>query len=64
MQNVKLIKFIDTDYHSDLTIGNVYDVESTYVYPEGSVYTGLVARIRDDAGDQNELYEGEYEVIE
>lgn len=61
MQKVKLIKFIEEDYfNGDLTIGNVYKVESVH-----KRYKGLVVTIEaDDRGDQNELYEGEYEVVE
>lgn len=69
MKKVKLVKFIDTNsdpYHIDLTIGKVYDVDTDncYNWPEGSIYTGQVAAIKDDAGEPNELYEGEYEIVE
>lgn len=53
---VKLVKFINFEITHDLTIGKVYDVD--YVDNDGDVW------IIDDAGDENNLYVGEFEVIE
>jgi hypothetical protein len=57
MKKVKLIKILDdVDAKSlDLTIGNIYDVT---VVDEGYV------NILDDKEEWNELYDGEYEVVE
>lgn len=62
MKSVKLVKFNDGETTLGLTIGNVYKVAGTYTFPDSEK---LVVTIEeDDDGDENELYEGEYEVIE
>lgn len=53
---VKLIEFNDAVGLACLTIGNIYEVMGQY--------KGTVA-IKDDIGEDSELYEGEYaEVID
>lgn len=64
---VKLIKLLDEvgDWkdldNNDLTIGQTYEVIEEYsnlCTEPNSVW------IIDDAGDENEIYEGEYEVVD
>jgi hypothetical protein len=56
---VKLINFKEGEnvlFTQDLTIGKVYDV--AYFDDDGDAW------IIDDAGDENNLYAGEFEVID
>lgn len=62
MKSVKLVKFNDGESTFGLTIGNIYQVAGTYKSFDSEK---LVVTIeQDDDGDENELYEGEYEVFE
>jgi len=61
MKSVKLVKFNDGESTLGLTVGNIYQVVDTYKFPGSNK---LVVTIdKDDDGDENELYEGEFEVV-
>lgn len=51
---------IENGFHG-LTIGNTYTIMDEYKFPCGKKVYMIEA---DDDGDENELYEGEFEVIE
>lgn len=53
---VRLIACNEHEVLLDLTLGNVYEVSGGKV--------GGVLAITDDAGDDSELYFGEYEVVD
>lgn len=57
MIKAKLIKCNDGEHLLDLTVGKVYE---GWLDDEDSTFTVD----KDDRGDQNELYEGEYEIVE
>lgn len=63
---VRLIQFNYKDYENKnitpygLTIGNIYEVAEPYKLTDG---TNAYTIEEDDDGDENELYDGEFEVI-
>jgi hypothetical protein len=56
MQKVKLVKCNEGEGLPDLTIGKVYEGWFSE--------TGIFAVDKDDVGEQNELYIGEFEVVD
>lgn len=55
---VKFVQFLDKEC-PDITIGNIYTVTGVgYLRVRGSL------SIVDDAGQDNEIYKGEYKIVE